>query len=46
VVCADNTLSASMAYPAYFRLVNAPSNAFRTMTLPFHGGLEMTVKIA
>lgn len=46
VVCADNTLSASMAYPAYFAFVNDPSNGFATMTLPFEGGFEMTVKVS
>jgi predicted O-methyltransferase YrrM len=45
VICADNTLSASMAYPAYFAFVNDPSNGFVTMTLPFEGGFEMTVKV-
>ena len=34
-----------MAYPAYFAFINEPANGFRTMTLPFEGGFEMTVKL-
>jgi predicted O-methyltransferase YrrM len=45
VVCADNTISAARAYPPYFAFVNAPANGLRTMTLPFDGGFEMTVKV-
>jgi predicted O-methyltransferase YrrM len=45
IVCADNTTAAARAYPAYFEFVNDPANGFRTMTLPFDGGFEMTVKI-
>ena len=44
VVVADNTISAARAYPAYFAFVNDPANGLRTLTLPFDGGLEMTVK--
>jgi predicted O-methyltransferase YrrM len=45
VVCADNTTQAAWAYPAYFAFVNDPANGLRTMTLPFAGGLEFTVKV-
>ena len=45
VVCADNTIQAAPAYPAYFAFVNEPANGLRTMTLPFDGGFEMTVKV-
>jgi predicted O-methyltransferase YrrM len=45
VVCADNTTQAAWAYPAYFDFVNDPANGLRTMTLPFSGGLEFTVKV-
>jgi predicted O-methyltransferase YrrM len=45
VVCADNTTSAAWAYPAYFAFVNDPANGLRTMTLPFAGGFEFTVKV-
>lgn len=46
IVCADNTISAAPSYPAYFAYVNDPANGFRTLTLPFEGGFEMTVKVA
>ncbi|HVW29731.1 MAG TPA: class I SAM-dependent methyltransferase [Polyangiaceae bacterium] len=46
IVCADNTVGAAPAYPAYFAFVNDPANGFRTLTLPFDGGFEMTVKVA
>lgn len=45
VVCADNTTQAAWAYPAYFEFVNDPANGLRTMTLPFGGGFELTVKV-
>jgi predicted O-methyltransferase YrrM len=45
VVCADNTIQAAPAYPAYFAFVNDPANGLRTMTQPFEGGFEMTVKV-
>lgn len=44
VVCADNTISSGRGYGAYFDFVNHPANGLRTMTLPFDGGFEMTVK--
>jgi predicted O-methyltransferase YrrM len=45
VVCADNTTQAAWAYPAYFEFVNDPANGLRTLTLPFNGGFEFTVKV-
>ena len=45
VVCADNTISASRSYAAYFAFVNDPANGLVTQTLPFEGGFEMTVKV-
>ncbi len=44
VVCADNTISASRSYGAYFDFIRAPENGFRTQTLPFDGGFEMSVR--
>jgi predicted O-methyltransferase YrrM len=44
VVICDNTLQFREAYTEYFRFVNDPRNGFRTMTLPFEGGLEFTVR--
>jgi predicted O-methyltransferase YrrM len=44
VICADNTIDAARSYEAYFAFVNDPANGLRTLTLPFQGGFEMTVK--
>jgi predicted O-methyltransferase YrrM len=44
VVC-DNTAAHADHYRDYFRFVNDPSNRFRTMTVPFEGGFELTVRI-
>lgn len=46
VVCADNTAGewARANYAAYFEAINDPRNGFHTMTLPFKGGFEMSVK--
>jgi predicted O-methyltransferase YrrM len=43
VVC-DNTEQYRTAYADYFAFLNDPANGFRTMTLPFDGGLEMSVR--
>jgi predicted O-methyltransferase YrrM len=43
VVC-DNTTEHRGAYAAYFAFVEDPANGFRTMTLPFGGGLEVSVR--
>ena len=44
VVC-DNTTAHADAYRDYFEFVNDPKNRFRTMTLPFAGGFELTVRV-
>jgi predicted O-methyltransferase YrrM len=43
VVICDNTAQFPDAYRDYFEFINDPANRFRTMTLPFEGGLEFTV---
>ncbi|MBI3516261.1 MAG: DUF1442 domain-containing protein [Proteobacteria bacterium] len=45
VVC-DNTEQHRDAYADYFAFINDPANGFRTMTLPFDGGLELSVRCA
>ncbi|HEY2708751.1 MAG TPA: class I SAM-dependent methyltransferase [Caulobacteraceae bacterium] len=45
VVCADNTGGFRHPYRHYFEFVNDPANGLRTMTLPFDGGFEMTVRV-
>jgi len=44
VVC-DNTARFRKTYRDYFDFLNDPANCFLTMTLPFAGGLELSVKI-
>jgi predicted O-methyltransferase YrrM len=44
VVICDNTLQFQEAYGEYFDFVHNPRNGLRTMTLPFDGGLEFTVR--
>jgi len=44
VVICDNTLQFQEAYGEYFDFIHDPRNALRTMTLPFDGGLEFTVR--
>jgi predicted O-methyltransferase YrrM len=46
VVICDNTQQFSDAYRDYFAFVHDPRNRLRTVTLPFDGGLEFTVKVA
>ncbi len=43
VVC-DNTEQYRSHYADYFTFINDPANGFRTMTLPFDGGLELSVR--
>jgi predicted O-methyltransferase YrrM len=43
VVC-DNTARFRKAYSDYFDFLNDPANGFVTMTIPFAGGLELSVK--
>ena len=43
VVC-DNTQQYRSEYADYFAFIQNPANGFRTMTLPFDGGLEFSVR--
>lgn len=43
VVC-DNTLDHRAFYADYFAFLNEPANRFTTVTLPFQGGLELSVR--
>lgn len=44
IVLCDNTERSRADYADYFAFINDPSNGFRTMTLPFDGGLEFSVR--
>jgi predicted O-methyltransferase YrrM len=44
IVIADNTDTYRIAYGDYFAYLNDPANGFSTMTMPFDGGLELSVK--
>ena len=44
IVICDNTEKDRAAYADYFGFINDPAQRFRTMTLPFSGGLEMSVR--
>jgi len=44
IVIADNTTQFREAYRDYFDFVNDPVNGLHTLTLPFEGGLELTVR--
>jgi predicted O-methyltransferase YrrM len=48
VVTCDNTgrEDERAAYKDYFAFINDPAQRFRTMTLPFSGGLEMSVRLS
>ena len=45
IVVTDNTAVDSDEYRDYFEFVNDPRNRFRTMTVPFKGGFELTVRV-
>ena len=45
VVICDNTTQFRSAYHDYFEFIDDPANRLRTMTLPFEGGLEFTVRV-
>ena len=45
VLIADNTIQSRRGYDAYFAFIADPANRLRTLTLPFEGGLEMTVRM-
>jgi predicted O-methyltransferase YrrM len=44
VVVCDNTEQHRSQYSEYFAFLRDPANGFRTMTLPFDGGLEFSVR--
>jgi predicted O-methyltransferase YrrM len=43
IVICDNTERYRSDYADYFAFLSDPANGFRTMTLPFDGGLELSV---
>ena len=45
IVACDNTTEDREEYRDYFEFVNDPGNRFRTMTVPFQGGFELTVRV-
>jgi hypothetical protein len=45
VVVCDHTEIGRREYADYFAFINDPANGFRTMTLPFSGGLEVSVRL-
>lgn len=45
MVVTDNTTSYARAYEDFFAFVRRPENRLRTITLPYDGGLELTVKV-
>ncbi len=45
IVLCDNTVSHADYYQEFFEFVNDPRNRFRTMTIPFTGGLEFIIRI-
>jgi len=44
IVICDNTERFPTEYADYFAFLNDPAHGFRTMTLPFDGGLELSVR--
>jgi predicted O-methyltransferase YrrM len=44
IVACDNTATHAHQYRDYFEYIRDPVNRFRTMTLPFEGGFELTVR--
>ncbi len=45
IVIADNVTSARQGYADYFAFLADPAHGLRTLTLPFEGGLGMSVKV-
>ncbi len=45
IVATDNTKSFADGYTDYFECVNDPANRLATMTVPFDGGFELTVRV-
>ena len=44
IVACDNTTAFANLYRDYFEFVHDPVNRFRTITVPFKGGFEVTVR--
>ena len=44
VVMCDNTTQFREPYADYFAFVDDPKNELRTLTLPFEGGFELSVR--
>ncbi len=45
IAACDNTAVDAAEYRDYFKFVNDPRTRFRTMTVPFEGGFELTVRV-
>ena len=45
IVACDNTTESASEYRDYFEFVNDPKNRLQTMTVPFQGGFELTVRV-
>jgi predicted O-methyltransferase YrrM len=45
IVACDNTTVDAAEYHDYFDFINNPANRFRSMTIPFDGGFELTVRV-
>lgn len=45
IVACDNTTAYPDYYRDYFAFVNDPKNRFRTVTLPYVGGFELSVRV-
>jgi len=45
IILADNSAQSRDGYAQYFEYIADPRNRLRTLTLPFAGGLEMTVRV-
>jgi predicted O-methyltransferase YrrM len=45
IVACDNTAVDAAEYKDYFSFLNNPINRFQTMTVPFEGGFELSVKV-
>jgi hypothetical protein len=45
IVACDNTAVDADEYRDYFEFVNDPWNRLRTMTVPFTGGFELSVRV-
>lgn len=43
VVIADNVVMAKQLYQEYLTYIRNPENGFKTMTVPYSGGLEVSV---